>query len=58
LLTLPRIPIKTAFPDYTGKATYEDSLNFVKARFTEQKKQGPVGFHSLLVWTKSFSLSS
>ena len=25
-----RIPIKTAFPDYTGKATYDDSLSFVQ----------------------------
>merc|ERR1712034_101011 len=36
-----RIPIKTAFPDYTGDATYEESVAFVEARFKEQKKQGP-----------------
>ena len=39
---LHRIPIKTAFPDYTGKPTYEESIEFVQARFKEQKKQGPV----------------
>ena len=37
-----RIPISTAFPDYTGKPTYEESIEFVEARFKEQKKQGPV----------------
>ena len=37
-----RIPIRTAFPDYTGKALYEESLEFIQARFKEQRKQGPV----------------
>merc|ERR1719481_978665 len=32
-----RIPIKTAFPDYTGNANYEESVAFVEARFKEQK---------------------
>ena len=41
-----RIPIRTAFPDYTGKAMYEESLEFIQARFKEQRKQGPVsGVH-------------
>ena len=29
----------TAFPDYTGKRNYEESIEFVKARFKEQRKQ-------------------
>jgi len=36
-----RIPIRTAFPDYTGQAKYEESLEFIQARFKEQRKQGP-----------------
>lgn len=39
---IARIPIRTAFPDYTGKALYEESLEFIQARFKEQRKQGPV----------------
>ena len=43
---IARIPIRTAFPDYTGKAMYEESLEFIQARFKEQRKQGPVsGVH-------------
>ena len=43
-----RIPIRTAFPDYTGKALYEESLEFIQARFREQRKQGPVcGAHPM-----------
>ena len=42
MMALRRIPIKTAFPDYTGKALYEESLEFIQARFKEQRKQGPV----------------
>ncbi|XP_023342610.1 guanine nucleotide-binding protein G(o) subunit alpha [Eurytemora carolleeae] len=34
-----RVPLTTAFPDYTGKRNYEESIEFVKARFKEQRKQ-------------------
>ena len=42
ILFFIRIPIRTAFPDYTGKALYEESLEFIQERFKEQRKQGPV----------------
>jgi len=51
-----RIPIKTAFPDYTGKATYDDSLSFVQARFIEQKKQGPEMYVHLTCATDTSSI--
>ena len=41
-----RVPLKTAFPDYTGKRNYEDSLQFVQARFKEQRKRGPVSYRA------------
>ena len=42
-----RIPIKTAFPDYTGKSNYDESISFIKERFKEQRKQGPVFVNSI-----------
>ena len=42
-----RIPIKTAFPDYTGKSNYDESISFIKERFKEQRKQGPVIVQSI-----------
>ena len=42
MYNISRIPIRTAFPDYTGKAQYDESLDFIKARFKEQRKHGPV----------------
>ena len=37
-----RIPIRNAFPDYTGKPLVDQSLEFIQNRFKEQRKQGPV----------------
>ena len=53
---LIRIPIRTAFPDYTGQAKYEESLEFIQARFKEQRKQGPVSFGFNKYFSQQFYL--
>ena len=47
IVSILRIPIKTAFPDYTGKSNYDESISFIKERFKEQRKQGPVFVQSI-----------
>lgn len=51
-----RIPIKTAFPDYTGKSNYDESISFIKERFKEQRKQGPEIFVHLTCATDTANI--
>ncbi|KIH68290.1 g-protein alpha subunit [Ancylostoma duodenale] len=37
---IKRVSIKTAFPEYTGPQTYEDSIKYIKQRF-EMLNQNP-----------------